>query len=85
MRHLHLCAGADVASRQRVHNDGKENFKKFLNVRLAKKESTVRYELQTDDFLRLHLTVVLCRPGCGREVESRAQRGGRMASILFVF
>ena len=47
----------------------------FPNVRLIAQTSTVQYDdLQTDHFLRLHLTVVLCRPGCGREVESRDTR-----------
>src|SRR5688572_3207052 len=41
---------------------------KILDVRLTKAGATIQYGLQTDDFLRLHLTVVLCRPGCGREV-----------------
>ena len=43
------------------------------------------YGFQTNDLLRLHLTVVLCRPGCGREVEGRISSGCGVASILFVF
>src|SRR6266487_349210 len=42
------------------------------SVRLISFDSPIGHaEFQTDNFLRLYLTVVLCRPGCGREIESR--------------
>src|SRR5258708_5917892 len=38
--------------------------------------------VQTDNIFRLYLTLVLCRPGCGRQTGRGRGGGGRLARLL---